>query len=123
MSVNKHYYLAIVIYLLIHTAPMASAQELPMQEVLNKTRGLYMELLGFKGESKFHQVGFGRCCQYYKWLEKVGELQNHPNAGLLLGKEIVVGDLKMLGLEYAKKGGVETEYTVFINRAFKSAFE
>lgn len=96
-------------------------QDSAKQEIISKTRELYLELMEFKNDSEFHRVGFRRCCQYYNWMQKVEELRKDPNAKLLLQEGVVVGDLLMLGLEYAKKGGRETDYTKYINQQFKEA--
>ena len=95
-------------FMVLATCTIASAQDSSKQKII-------------ENDSKFHQVGFGRCCKYYKWLEKVKNLENDPDSNLLLQEGVVVGDLKMLGLEYAKKGGEETDYTKFINQQFKEA--
>jgi hypothetical protein len=100
---------------------IASAQDSSKQMIIDDTKVLYVELMQFKNDSKFHQVGFDRCCKYFKWLQKVKELENNPDSKLLLQEGVVVGDLKMLGLEYAKKSGKETNYTKFINQQFKEA--
>jgi hypothetical protein len=96
-------------------------QDSAKQEIISGTRELYLELMEFKNHSEFHRVGFGRCCQYYNWMQKVEELREDPNAKLLLQEGVVVGDLLMLGLEYAKKAGRETDYTKYMNQQFKEA--
>jgi hypothetical protein len=89
------------------------------QEIISKTKNLYLELIEFKGDDEFHRVGFGACCKYNNWLQKVEKLQNDPNAKLLLQEGVTVGDLQMLGLEYMRSKGKETEYSTFINKELK----
>ena len=118
---RKRLAIFILVFMVLATCTIASAQDNSKQKIIEKTKALYVELMQFKNDSKFHQVGFDRCCKYYKWLEKVKNLENDPDSNLLLQEGVVVGDLKMLGLEYAKKGGKETGYTKFINQQFKEA--
>jgi len=125
MYINKMHKVAFSLFTIFFTLsimyPVSLAQDSPKQAIISKTRELYLELMKFKNDSEFHRVGFGRCCKYYKWMQKVEELEKDPNAKLLLQESVVVRDLIMLGLEYAKKGGRETENTKYINQQFKEA--
>jgi hypothetical protein len=103
------------------TSSTALAKNGAEKIIISKTRQLYQELMAFKNDNEFHRVGFGRCCKYYNWMQKVEKLREDPNAKLLLQKGVVVGDLLMLGLEYAKNGGRETDYTKYMNQQFKEA--
>ena len=83
---------------------------------------LYHDLMQFKNESKFHQYGFGVCCKYHKWLKKVEDLKENPNEEQLVFQVgINATDLHLLGLEYMKSKGQETDHTVFMNQKFNKA--
>lgn len=92
------------------------------EQIIQKTKTLYLQLMNFKDKSDFHAFGFGAGGPYNKWLEEIEKLESNPNANLLLLREgLVVGDLKMLGLEYVNSKGKETEYTRFIVPEIKKA--
>lgn len=84
------------------------------QRIIQKSKSLYLQLKDFKDKSDFHIMGFGVGGPYNNWMIKIEELEKDPNANLLMEEGVVVGDLKMLGLEYMKSKGKETEYTQFI---------
>jgi hypothetical protein len=79
------------------------------------------ELMKFKDEAKFHQVGFGQCCKYYKWLKKVELLKNNDSLGAM-GKA-AVGYLEMMGIEYMKTKGKENDFTKFCKQTIKETLE
>ena len=91
-------------------------------EVLAKTKKLYMELIEFKGDQKFHNVGFGQCCQYYKWLQEVRAISN-TDARKLLKYGFVPGDIEMLGKEYMRSKGNETNYSKGMNKRLRAVFD
>lgn len=91
------------------------------QGIISRTRELYLELIEFKDDPKFRQVGFAPNYKYNKWKRKVEILRKSPDSKLLLKEGVVVGDLLMLGLEYLGNGGRETYYTRFINKQFRRA--
>lgn len=106
----------------ISVEEMKEANELIIKSFLSKIKILYLELMQYKDESEFHQSGFGVCCKYHKWLIKVNNLKNDPVQEKLVSKiDITAVDLHLLGLEYMKSKGKETEYTRFINPEFKKA--
>ena len=79
------------------------------------------ELMKFKDEAKFHQVGFGQCCKYYKWLQKVQSLRNNDSLGAM--EKAAVGYLEMMGREYMKTKGKENDYTKFCKQMIKEMVE
>lgn len=91
------------------------------QGIISRTRELYLELIEFKDDPKFRQVGFAPNYKYNKWKRKVEILRKNPDSKLLIKRGVVIGDLLMLGLEYATNGGRETDYTRFINQQFRKA--
>lgn len=98
------------------------AKDSPKQSVLKQTKALYIELMSFKDDHEFHRIGFKPTGKYNKWLKKVNRLEKNPNSRLIMEEGICVGDLKMLGLEYAKHGGRETKYSKYMNNEFLSVF-
>ena len=47
---------------------------------------LYNELMGFKDDSEFHQVGFSFGSPYYKWMDQALKLKTDPDAKSLIDK-------------------------------------
>lgn len=77
--------------------------------------GLLVELLDYRDNPEFQQVGFGVCCEYRKWLERVEALDDRtPELFPFDGGFFVIGDLSQLGLDFAKSGGRQTDYTRFM---------
>jgi len=73
---------------------------------------LYEELKKFKDSPKFHQVGFGICCRFNKWMVKV-ETLGSKKTGIKIFMEVgfLPGDLLQLGIEYMKSRGRHTPYS------------
>ena len=84
-------------------------------------RKLYGELMVFKDDAKFHEVGFGTCCEYHKCQSRVKVLRDDPR--LTLSEKVAAGDLLTLGLEYMKTKGKENNYTQFANESIKEVLE
>jgi hypothetical protein len=95
----------------------------PKKTIFAEVRQLYLELLSFKDDSRFHKVGFASENKYSKWLDRVGKLKEDPRSEGLLKKGIPVEDLLNLGLEYFKSGGKETAFSRFANGEFRKAFD
>ena len=73
---------------------------------------LYEELQKFKGNPKFHQVGFGRCCRFNKWKVKVETLRSKKTGiKILMEVGFMPGDLLQLGMEYMRSRGRPTSYS------------
>lgn len=111
----------LVVCFLMSIASLSGAENNSKQQIIEKTKGLYIELLDFKTKSDFHTYGFGAGGPYHDWLKEVEILEKNHKANLLMEEGIVVGDLKMLGLEYMKSKGKETEYTRVIVPEIKAA--
>lgn len=81
-------------------------------DALGKTEILLEDLITFKDDPAFHYYGFGGGGPYKEWLNAARELARSP-AGkeILLTRGFALGDLQMLGLEYMKSTGNETEYS------------
>lgn len=76
-----------------------------------KVKVLYEELQRFKNDPKFHEVGYGRCCKYYQWSERVARLRdNTTGTEILIELGFVPYDLWFLGFEYHKTRGGSNSY-------------
>lgn len=85
-----------------------------IKSVLLEITSLFDDLQNFKDEKTFHEYGFGSAGPYSWWFERVDELNNSPHAKeILLNYGFAIGDLQMLGLEYVKSRGAETEYSMW----------
>lgn len=85
-----------------------------IKNVLLEITSLFDDLQNFKDEKTFHEYGFGLAGPYRWWFERVDELNNSPHAKeILLNYGFAIGDLQMLGLEYVKSRGAETEYSMW----------
>ncbi len=72
----------------------------------------YNELMSFKNNQRFHQLGFGRGGPYHQWLVNVDRIINNPiNRELYDRYGFGVLDLKSLGLEYVSTQGRENDFT------------
>jgi len=92
-----------------------------IEKIFGEFKTLYSELLTFKDKSDFKTYGFGQGGPYHKWLTKVKDLKENPDAKLLLQKDVVAGELEQLGLAYASSKGKETELTKSFNKSFSDA--
>jgi tetratricopeptide (TPR) repeat protein len=90
-------------------------------KIIEECKSLYNELVKFKDDTDFHKIGFSAEGPYHKWKENVEELKKNPDSKLLLENGIVVGDIEMLGSEYRKSKGKETDYTKYMVPEIKSA--
>ena len=87
-------------------------------------KALYKELMSFKDQHHFHNMGFGRGNrQTSAWLDQVKSLN-----GVLSPKQypvnlcVAANDLQLLGLEYMRNKGQETTYSKNITPSIKSEF-
>ena len=90
-------------------------------EILSKVRELYLELMDFKDDALFHEVGFSQKYKYVEWQNKVMKTNEDPRSELLLKKGITPGDLSALGAEYFKSRGMETKFSRYMNAEFMKA--
>ncbi len=81
----------------------------------------FEELMAFKDDPQFHQVGYGQCCRYHQWAEEVEALGKElheadmPNGSeywyrLFMLKQSV-GRFWQIGWEYVRSNGAETDLT------------
>lgn len=90
---------------------------------IDELASLYKELMKFKRESMFKEVGFGACCKYNPWLRQVEKMNasSRSSRDMWLDLGVVPGDLLTLGMEYLHSKGEETEYTRTMTAAFEAA--
>ncbi len=84
---------------------------------------LYQELQEFKDNPEFHQVGFGTCCRFNRWMVKV-EVLRSKKTGIKILMEVgfVPGELLQLGMEYMRSRGRPTSYTKEMEPVIVSGF-
>ena len=80
---------------------------------------LYFELLEFKDDPEFHQVGFGVCCRL--WRQEVDALTDRSGLDTVGEVGIVPGELYSLGWEYFMNKGHSTDLTDYVEAILKAA--
>lgn len=85
-------------------------------------RALYLELLNFKDDPRFHKMGFSVGSPYRTWFEEIRALAvKQISSESMPGSGIVPGDLEILGREYMSSKGAETRYTEIMRPEFDRA--
>lgn len=79
--------------------------------VLLRFKNIYTELLSFKDNPKFHFYGFGEGGDFHGWYMAAHNFTKEDDNHLMRTYGIVSGDLLMLGQEYIKSKGKETEFS------------
>jgi hypothetical protein len=92
-----------------------------MSEDAIQLKTLYEELQNFKDDPQFHEVGFGSCCRFHDWQQRVKELEEQSGSSLLFELGVLPGDLLVLGLEYMRSKGQPTPYTEDMEPEFMEA--
>lgn len=87
-----------------------------------KLKKLYEELMTFKDDSEFHNVGFASCCKYNQWMLSIEALRDGHKLKTLTEKNIAV-DLLMLGIEYKNTRGQENAYTGELKKTIIESLE
>ena len=90
--------------------------------VLMRFKNIYSKLLSFKDNPDFHSKGFGEGGDYHGWYMAVHNFTKEEDAHLMQVYGIVSGDLLMLGQEYIKSKGKETEYSLGKRNEFERIF-
>lgn len=86
--------------------PILYVDEDHSQKNIEEIKILYKELQGFKDDPQFHQVGFGVCCKFNLWLQKVDSFQSKKtNQEILNYVGFLPGELSLLGMEYMRNKG------------------
>ncbi len=82
----------------------------------------YEELMKFKDDSDFHKFGFAKEGKYNSWFLKIQEQTNSPFAKELVVDRIIVGEVQLMGMEYIRSKGKETDRTKIFKEEFERAF-
>jgi hypothetical protein len=82
---------------------------------------LYKELIRFKDEPRFKEVGFGQCCQYHDWMVRVERLRDKASSKVWLQVGVFPGDLVTLGLDFLHSKGAKTSYAREMIPQFEAA--
>ena len=59
--------------------PPTAVPSLTIEETAAEARALYLELLTFRDDPEFIQVGFGTCCRFNQWLQRVEVLREQSD--------------------------------------------
>ncbi|MCQ2348561.1 MAG: SHOCT domain-containing protein [Paludibacteraceae bacterium] len=93
------------------------------KKVVEQFISLYKELLKFKNEYEFVQIGFDPDGKYYNWLEKVHKFETKTNTDVLIKLSVIPNDLETLGMEYVITHGQESEITQFFRGEIDEAIQ
>jgi len=94
-----------------------------IQIFVNEFETLYLELIEFKEDVAFREIGFGKGGKYSEWMRKLDEFAtNIENVDLLFKRGLLLEELRQVGLEYARSEGKETEMTLYYKKVFEYAF-
>jgi len=118
---NRKICVALILFIVVisvFASKNSNATDLSNKSNIQKV--LYLELMKFKNDKKFHEVGFDSCCAYNKWLLKAKALRDNTS-----GTDIFIffhGDIEKLGQAYYLSKGKETEYTKKETRKYRQRF-
>src|SRR5262249_14412966 len=92
-----------------------------------KMKKLFDELMIFKSNPRFHELGFSPVSPFKIWSGNVtqlrGEMRRIQRMTLVkAGFTAFPNDLYNIALDYMKSAGRETEYTISARNAFKTTF-
>lgn len=79
--------------------------------VLTRYKNIYNKLMSFKNSPDFHFHGFGTGGKYHGWYMATQNFTEEEDLHLVQTYGIVFGDLLMLGQEYLKSQGQETDFS------------
>ena len=66
-------------------------------DAMDKFVDLYEELITFKDSKKFQEVGYGQCCEYSEWADRVKDFNRQESMEVLRAVEAVPMDLWTIG--------------------------
>lgn len=105
-------------------AEQEKAAKLAVKTLKTKVGKLFNSLMSFKNTRDFREYGFGGGGKYYYWLRDVQSLKTAQGADLFLSEcGFVIGDLEMLGIEYATSGGKETDYSRYTSNMIRDGLK
>ena len=87
-----------------------------LERIKEKTAKLYNQLMIFKDKEDFHYYGYDLKYKYSDWAEAVKQLRSASDSDFLFAYGFNVFDLWMLGREYMKSKGQETDYTIWVRK-------
>ena len=90
---------------------------------VRELRRLYAQLQDFKDDAEFHRVEFGRCCQYYRWKQRVDEVSNRSGPALLRELGFAPAELVQLASTYARTRGRPNDLTRTIEGRIRNGLE
>lgn len=90
--------------------------------VLTRYKNIYNKLHSFKNSPDFHAYGFGKGGNYYGWYLSARNFTEEEDSYLMQTYGFVSGDLLMLGQEYLKSKGKETDYSRSKREEFEKVF-
>lgn len=91
---------------------ISAEDEKKLREFKGKVLVLFNQLMVFKNEKDFQEVGFAVCCKYQQWLLEVKSLEETPESELFNNQYgYLINELAVLGVKYIHLEGGETEYT------------
>lgn len=82
---------------------------------------LYGELMDFRYDSQFHQIGFSSSGKYHAWQQKVFQANETYSKEVQLQTGLIFGQLAQLGLAYQQNQGRETDIVKFFLPDMKKA--
>ncbi len=109
------------------TTAIAEAAVPTERAVALKMKKLFDELMIFKSNPKFHELGFNPVSPFKIWSGNVtqlrGEMRRIQRAILIkAGFTAFPNDLYNIAIDNMKSAGRETEYTISARKAFKTTF-
>lgn len=98
--------------------------KLAVKNLKSKVNKLFNSLMSFKTSYEFRDCGFGIGCKYNDWLLEVQSLKSVKGSDLFLSEcGFVIGELEMLGLEYASSKGNETDYSRYTSKMIRDGLK
>lgn len=108
---------------LVFLSLTATAQaELNLSAEAKEVIQLYRQLHEFKDNERFHEVGFGVCCEFNAWLQKVDDLTQRTGITVIREVGILPAELRMLGMDYLDNKGRPSAATRTWERAIRVEF-
>ena len=81
--------------------PPTAVPALTIDETAAEARALYLELLTFRDDPEFIQVGFGTCCRFNQWLRRVEVLREQSDERSFYRQYgFALGDLQGYGIAH-----------------------
>ena len=83
------------------TVAPTAVSSLTIEETAAEARALYLELLTFRDDPEFIQVGFGTCCRFNQWLQRVEVLREQSDDRSFFREyDFTLGELQGYGIAH-----------------------